>query len=106
MTDNATQKVSVFGVSLVRIFPHSDSVSLRIQFKCGKIRTRKTPNTDTLLTQCNLIRKTSAYFPLCHTIKSMSHYKIFSYSTRETKRFIKNKRFPQLLAKMLSLQIK
>ena len=29
-------KVSVFGVFLVRI-----------QFKCGKIRTRKTPNTDT-----------------------------------------------------------
>ena len=24
-------------------------VSLRIQFECGKIRTRKTPNTDTIL---------------------------------------------------------
>ena len=36
--------MSVFGVILVRIFPHSDwiySVSLCIQSKCGKIRTRK-----------------------------------------------------------------
>ena len=38
-------KVSVFGVFLVRIFPHSDwirrdTVSLRIQSDCGKIRTR------------------------------------------------------------------
>ena len=46
-------KVSVFGVILVRIFPHSDwiwkdlSVSLRIQSECGKIRTRITRNMDT-----------------------------------------------------------
>ena len=48
-------KVSVFGVFLVRIFPHLDwtrrdtsfFVSLRIQSKCGKRRTRKTPNMDT-----------------------------------------------------------
>ena len=59
-------KVSVARVFLVRIFPHSDwmrrersifpafglnagrcGVSLRIQSKCGKMRTRKTPNTDT-----------------------------------------------------------
>ena len=53
-------KVSVFGVFLVRVFPHSDwmrrvslhtqcesSVSLHIQSEYGKIRTRKTPNTDT-----------------------------------------------------------
>ena len=47
-------KVFVFRVILVRIFPHSDwirrdrySVSLRIQYECGKIRTRKTPNMDT-----------------------------------------------------------
>ena len=45
--------MSVFGDFLVRIFPHSDwirgaySVSLCIQSKCWKIRTRKTPNTDT-----------------------------------------------------------
>ena len=46
-------KVSAFGVSLVRIFSafglntEKYGVSLRIQSECGKIRTRKTPNTDT-----------------------------------------------------------
>ena len=44
-------KVSaVFGVFLVRVFPHSGwirNVSLRIQSECGKVRTRKTSNTDT-----------------------------------------------------------
>ena len=39
-------KVSVFGVFLVRIFPYH-SVSLHIQSECEKLRTRKTPNTDT-----------------------------------------------------------
>ena len=29
--------------------------SLRIQFECGKIRNRKTPNTDTLFMQCRQI---------------------------------------------------
>ena len=47
-------KVSVFGVFLVCIFLHLDwiwrdtpylSVALRIQSECGKIGTRKTPNT-------------------------------------------------------------
>ena len=40
-------KVSVLEIFLVRISPNSYSVSLRIQSKCRKIRTRKTPNTDT-----------------------------------------------------------
>ena len=40
-------KVSVFGVILVRIFPHSDWISLRIHSECGKVRTRITPNKDT-----------------------------------------------------------
>ena len=49
-------KVSVFGVFRVRIFPDLDwiwrdtsyySVSFRIHSECRKIRTRKTPNTDT-----------------------------------------------------------
>ena len=47
--------MSVFGVILVCIFPHSDwirrdisrRVSLRIQSKYGKIQTRITPNMDT-----------------------------------------------------------
>ena len=47
-------KVSAFGIFIVRIFPHLDQIrkdtkylSLCIQSECGKIRTRKTPNTDT-----------------------------------------------------------
>ena len=45
-------KVSVFGVFPVRIFSHSDWIlgyflSLRIQSKCGKVQTRKTPNPGT-----------------------------------------------------------
>ena len=48
--------MSVLGVILVCIFPHSDwilrdtpylSVSLSIHSECGKLRTRITPNTDT-----------------------------------------------------------
>ena len=40
-------KMSVFGVFLVRIFPHSGWIRRFTQSECGKIRTRKTPNTDT-----------------------------------------------------------
>ena len=46
-------KLSVFGVILIGISPHSDwirRVSLRIQSGCGKMRTRVTPNTDTFWT--------------------------------------------------------
>ena len=40
--------MSVFGVILVRIFPHSNWIRIdTIQSECGKIRTRITPNTDT-----------------------------------------------------------
>ena len=39
-------KISVFRVFLVRIFPHLDWI-FRIQSECGKIRTRKIPETDT-----------------------------------------------------------
>ena len=55
MGTNVACKVSVFEVFLVRISPYlvrinADryGVSLRIQSKCGKMRTRKNPNTDTL----------------------------------------------------------
>ena len=60
IVDWTTWKVSLLGVFLVRTFPHADwtrrdrSISLYLsnkqtnkQPKCGKIRTRKTPNTDT-----------------------------------------------------------
>ena len=45
------RNVSIFGVFLVLIFPHSDwilkiGISLCTQSECGKIRTRKTLNTD------------------------------------------------------------
>ena len=37
--------MSVFGVILFRIFPHSNQI--RRNTECAKMRTRKTPNTDT-----------------------------------------------------------
>ena len=42
-------KLSVFGVNLIRIFPHSDWIrrDTPYQSKCGKMRTRITPNTAT-----------------------------------------------------------
>ena len=42
-------KVSIFGLTLVSIF-HIYSVSLRIQSKCEKIRTRTIPNMDRFYT--------------------------------------------------------
>ena len=47
--------MSVFGVSLVCIFPHFDSVYswyLPIQSECGKTRTRKSPKTVTFPVVC------------------------------------------------------
>ena len=47
------RKVSGFGGFLVCIFPPSEfPVSLRIQAECGKIRARKTPNTDAFHAVC------------------------------------------------------
>ena len=40
-------KVYIFGVFLVRIFPHSDWIRRDTQSERGKIRTRKSSNTDT-----------------------------------------------------------
>ena len=55
------RKVSIFGVFVVLIFPHSDWIrrdTLRIQSEYGKIRIRKIPNTDpfhaVLRTQSNI----------------------------------------------------
>ena len=50
---HTASKVSVFGVILVRIFPHSDLMRRDTPYvsvfspKCEKIRTRITPNADT-----------------------------------------------------------
>ena len=51
------KKVSVFGVILVLIFPHSDWIrrDTRIQSECGKMRTRIPPNTDTFYAVCKFI---------------------------------------------------
>ena len=46
-----TLKVSVFGVFLVRIFPHSGWIRRFTQSECGKIRTRKL-QIRTLFIQC------------------------------------------------------
>ena len=49
-TSYTVWKMSVFGVFLVRIFPHSYWIRIdteSIQSECGKIRTRKCPNTGT-----------------------------------------------------------
>ena len=43
-------EVSVFGVILVRIFPHSDWIRRDTEYECGKLRTRIAPNTDTFHT--------------------------------------------------------
>ena len=48
--------MSVFGVILVRIFPHSDWIRRDTQSASGKIQTRITPNTDTFYT-VKFIRK-------------------------------------------------
>ena len=64
---------------MVLIFPHLDSV--RIQSKCSKLRTRKTPDMDTfdaVYMTCLLLKKlkTAAteslyiYWPRCKTQKN------------------------------------
>ena len=63
---NTAWKVSVFGVILVRILPHSDwkhkiNTSLCIQSECGKMRTRITLYKDTHNRQWN-IYKIITYF--------------------------------------------
>ena len=86
--------MSVFGVPLVRIFPHSDWIrrdkSLRIQSEWGKIQTRITPNTDTYflhsifqLLECNKIN-----IFLQRSCRNLSYsksklYKTFDYWSRD-----------------------
>ena len=75
-------KVSVFGVFLVRIFPHSDwirryGVSFRIQSEWGKIRTRKTPNTDTFHAVLALVSATGTIPARVHKCKFVSSVKNF-----------------------------
>ena len=48
----------VFGVILVRIFPHSNWIWRDTESECGKMRTRITPNTESLriLSECGKMR--------------------------------------------------
>ena len=67
-------KASLFGVFLVRIFPHS----VRIQSKSEKILTRKTPNTDTFYAVTNTAQTSSeAYSEPCQTSKMVNFAKIY-----------------------------
>ena len=56
-------KVSIFGVILVRMFPHLDWIRRDAEYlsvfspKCGKIRTRITPNMDTFYSVTLSIKK-------------------------------------------------
>ena len=67
-------KVSVFGVILVRIFPHAD----RIQSECGKMRTKITPNMDTF-----------------HVVHGSTNWFTIDPNGFQQKYFLKD--FPQLL---------
>ena len=76
--------MSVFGVFLVRIFPHLDWI--RRDTKCGKIRTRKTPNTGTFHV-VSLIRKdVQSIINILHAFNEYS-----GLSNQQTK-FLKNSR--------------
>ena len=71
MTPTTGWKVSVFGVILVRIFPHSDW----IQFEYGKIWMRITPNTNTFYA-VNLYVRTNQ----CHCKSHVICIKFFNFS--------------------------
>ena len=64
-------KLSVLGIFLVHIFPHSDGIrrDTRIQSECGKIRTRKTPNRDAF--QAVLNQPISGQFTLLYLLKGI-----------------------------------
>ena len=87
---NTAWKVSVFGVILVRVFPHSNWVSLRIQSKsfrikseCGKIRTRITPNTGNfyavkvpkvILAFLSFVKRFTFFWKTSKFFSNTSHY--------------------------------
>ena len=66
---------------MVLIFPHLDSV--RIQSKCGKLRTRKTPDMgtfDAVYMTCLLLKKlktaaTEYYTFTDHAVRHKKNYK-------------------------------
>ena len=67
-------KVSVFGVFLVHISPHSN---IRILSECGKIRTWKTPNTNTfhtVLISLNFLKKWKNSHKILTHFSPVSHF--------------------------------
>ena len=83
-------KVSVFGLFLVRIFPNSGWIRRKTQTTCRKIRTKKTPNTNTF--QAEPIRPTGKLdmMTLICNILLLSHESFSwrtNYSTNTTRGF-------------------
>ena len=92
-----TWKMSVFGVFLVRIFPHTDwmqmdtphlslfnpdrySISLRIQSGVGKIRTGKTPNTETFYAVHFILPNVSQCpFLILKSDVSIQNWKVYNF---------------------------
>ena len=78
-------KVSVFGVILVRIFPHLGLIRIDTlyQSECGKIWTRITPNTNTFYTvyMCVCFREIVETWNNMICEKMFFEFSIFSIST-------------------------
>ena len=75
---NTAWKVSVFGVILVHVFPHVHSIRRDTESESGKIRTRKTPNTDTFY-----IMKRLKSVSICHLWHPRNKYFIHSRNPSE-----------------------
>ena len=103
---NTAWKVSVFGVILVRVFPHSNWVSLRIQSKsfrikseCGKIRTRITPNTGNfyavkvpkvILAFLSFVKRFTFFWKTSKFFSNTSHYFLWTCENfYKTSQFLK-----------------
>ena len=103
---NTAWKVSVFGVILVRVFPHSNRVSLRIQSKsfrikseCGKIRTRITPNTGNfyavkvpkvILAFLSFVKRFTFFWKTSKFFSNTSHYFLWTCENfYKTSQFLK-----------------
>ena len=103
---NTAWKVSVFGVILVRVFPHSKWVSLRIQSKsfrikseCGKIRTRITPNTGNfyavkvpkvILAFLSFVKRFTFFWKTSKFFSNTSHYFLWTCENfYKTSQFLK-----------------
>ena len=83
-------KVSVFGLFLVRISPNSGWIRRNTQTKCRKIRTKKTPNTDTFQAEPILPTGKLDMMTLICNMLLLSHESFSwrtNYSTNTPRRF-------------------